>query len=52
MIKFNRALLGKWLWRFAMEREVLCRNVVDIKYESMRGGWCSNEVGGPYCVGE
>jgi len=25
--------------------------VVDIKYDSMRGGWCSKEVEGPYGVG-
>jgi len=26
----------------------LWRNVVDIKYDSMRAGWCSKEIGGPY----
>jgi hypothetical protein len=25
--------------------------VVDIKYGSMRGGWCFEEVGGPFGVG-
>jgi hypothetical protein len=24
---------------------------VDVKYDSMRGGWCSKEVGGSYGVG-
>jgi len=43
MIQFNRALLGKW--RFAMEMDALWRKVVDIKYGSMRGGWCSKECG-------
>jgi hypothetical protein len=47
LIQFNRALLGKWLWRYATEREALWRSVVDIKYDSLRGGWCSKEVGGP-----
>lgn len=50
MIQFNRALLGKWLWRFAMERDALWRKVVDIKYGSTRGGWCSKEVGGSFGV--
>jgi len=51
MIKFNRALMGKWLRRFALERDALWRKVVDIKYGSMRGGWCSKEVGGSFGVG-
>jgi hypothetical protein len=51
MIRFNRALMGKWLWRFAMERDALWRKVVAIKYGSMRGGWCSKEVGGSFGVG-
>jgi len=51
MIRFYRALLGKWLWRFAMEMDALLRKVVDIKYGSMRGGWCSKEVGNSIGVG-
>jgi hypothetical protein len=39
LIQFNRALLGKWLWRFAKEREALWRLVIEVKYESLRGGW-------------
>jgi hypothetical protein len=31
---FNQALLGKWLWCFAHEREALWRSVVDAKYGS------------------
>jgi hypothetical protein len=50
MLQLNRALLGKWLRRFAIERDALWRKVVDIKYGSMRGGWSSKEVGGPYGV--
>jgi hypothetical protein len=34
-----------------LERDALWRKLVDIKYGSMRGGWCSKEVGGPYGVG-
>ena len=48
--RFNRALLGKWLWRYGMERETLWRRVVDVKYGSMRGGWCTNVVRGSYGV--
>jgi hypothetical protein len=47
---FNRALLGKWLWCYVHEREALWRVVVDSKYGSSWGGWCSNEVHGSYGV--
>jgi hypothetical protein len=32
-----------------MEREALWRKVVDIKYDSMRRGWCFKKVGGVWC---
>jgi hypothetical protein len=51
LIQFNRALLGKWLWRYAMDREALWRLVVETKYDSTRGGWCSKEVMGTFGVG-
>jgi hypothetical protein len=51
LIQFNRALLGKWLWRFANEREASWRKLVEAKYDTMRGGWCSKEVGGSHGVG-
>ena len=51
LIKFNRALLGKWLWRFANEGEARWRKLVGAKHDMMRGGWYSKEVGGPYRVG-
>jgi hypothetical protein len=35
---FNRALLGKWLWRFAREPGASWRKVVEAKYGSERGG--------------
>jgi hypothetical protein len=51
LIHFNRALLGKWIWQFAMEMDTLWRKAVDINYGSMRDGWCSKEVGGCFGVG-
>jgi hypothetical protein len=47
---FNKALLGKWLWRYGTERESLWRRVVDRKYGSMWRGWCSNPIRQPYGV--
>ena len=32
---FNKALLGKWLWRFGTEREALWRQVIVAKYGSL-----------------
>jgi hypothetical protein len=50
LLMFNRTLLGKWLWCYAYEREVLWRLVVNIKYGSQWGGWCLNLVNGSYGV--
>jgi hypothetical protein len=48
---FNRALLGKWLWRYGLESKTCWRVVVDFKFGSSWGGWCSNELVGAYMVG-
>ncbi|GMP84150.1 hypothetical protein CsSME_00037782 [Camellia sinensis var. sinensis] len=37
-VLFNLALLGKWLWRFGVERERLWRTVVEVKYGLRWGG--------------
>jgi hypothetical protein len=51
MRKFNQALLGKWLWRFAHEEGAWWRSVVVAKYGSSRGGWRSCDITEPYGVG-
>ena len=41
---FNKALLGKWLWRFGIEENMLWRRVVALKYGEEfggGGGWTS-----------
>lgn len=48
--RFNQAILGKWLWRFGTDREALWWRVVDAKYGSSWGGWCSDVIWGPYGV--
>ena len=35
---FNKALLGKWLWRFGKEEDRLWRRVLASKYEEEFGG--------------
>jgi hypothetical protein len=49
--RFNEALLGKWLWRFGVEREALWRQVVMVKYGALEGGWASKMPTGTYGVG-
>ncbi|KAG2688943.1 hypothetical protein I3760_09G116800 [Carya illinoinensis] len=48
---FNRALLGKWLWRFAQEHDSLWKQVVVNKYGGLWGEWCTREVRRAYGVG-
>ena len=48
---FNEALLGKWLWRFGIGKDALCRQVIELKYGCVWGGWCIRSVYGPYGVG-
>jgi hypothetical protein len=43
LVPFNKALLGKWHWRFANEKNALWREVIVSKYGSGRGDWSSLE---------
>jgi hypothetical protein len=45
---FNMALLGKWLWRYAHEREAWWKSVVDAKFGSTWDGWCSLDPPGSH----
>ena len=45
----NKALLCKWNWWFANEREALWNQVIRGKYGEERGEWCSWEVRGIWC---
>ena len=47
----NEALLGKWLWRFGIEKDALWRQVIEMKYGSVWGGWCTKSMNGLYGVG-
>jgi hypothetical protein len=47
---FNEVLLGKWLWRYALEQEALWRRVVDGKYKSLEGGWSSKVIHSPHGI--
>ncbi|RVX12326.1 putative ribonuclease H protein [Vitis vinifera] len=46
----NKALLGKWIWRFALEKEILWKKVIGVKcHEGF--GWRTNEARGMFGVG-
>ena len=47
----NKALLAKWNWRFANEREALWNQVIRGKYGEDRRGRCSQEVREAHGVG-
>nr|CAN80153.1 hypothetical protein VITISV_037499 [Vitis vinifera] len=40
----NQAFLGKWLWRFSLERESLWRKVILGKFGEVEGGWITREA--------
>nr|CAN74793.1 hypothetical protein VITISV_000043 [Vitis vinifera] len=47
----NKALLGKWVWRYAYEKENLWKMVIGVKYGQEGCGWRTKEVCGPYGMG-
>jgi hypothetical protein len=50
LVPFNKALLGKWHWRFAKEKNAFWREVIVSKYGSGRGDWSSKEARGGHGV--
>uniref|UniRef100_A0A2N9ESY8 PARP catalytic domain-containing protein n=1 Tax=Fagus sylvatica TaxID=28930 RepID=A0A2N9ESY8_FAGSY len=47
----NKALLGKWLWRFGVEGHHLWRRVLVAKFGSDLGGWRTKPIRGPHGCG-
>ncbi|RVW43464.1 Transposon TX1 uncharacterized 149 kDa protein [Vitis vinifera] len=43
----NKALLGKWVWRYAYEKENLWKRVIGVKYGQEGGGWRTKDARGP-----
>ena len=46
VVSFNRALLGKWLWRYGHEVSHLWRRLISTKYGEGQGGGVLKCVGG------
>ncbi|RVX06988.1 LINE-1 retrotransposable element ORF2 protein [Vitis vinifera] len=47
----NKALLGKWIWQFAIEEDFFWRKVVGVKYGRLGFGWRTKEARGTFGVG-
>ncbi|RVX06605.1 LINE-1 reverse transcriptase-like [Vitis vinifera] len=48
----NKALLGKWVWRYAYEKENLWKRVIRVKYGQEGCGWRTKDARGPeFCSG-
>ncbi|KAJ9676777.1 hypothetical protein PVL29_022006 [Vitis rotundifolia] len=47
----NKALLSKWNWRFANDREAFWKKVISQKYGVEEGDWCTRAVSERYGVG-
>ena len=47
----NQALLCKWCWRFANERDALWRLVISTKFGEEGGGWYTRDIRGGYGTG-
>ena len=51
LVLLNKALLGKWIWRFANENDNLWKKVILVKYGQEGFGWRTNEARGTFGVG-
>ena len=47
----NKVLLGKWIWRFACDKEALWKQVLLAKYGQDDFGWRTKKVVGAFGVG-
>ena len=48
---FNKALLGKWIWRFVLREDKMWCRVIKGKYGCARGDWRSKDIVHPYGIG-
>ena len=47
----NKALLGKWIWRFARAKEDLWKKVLEAKYGQEGFGWRTRKANGVFGIG-
>ena len=46
-----KALLGKWIWHFASDKDCTWKRLITFKYGTVDLGWGSREARGPFGVG-
>ncbi|RVX01885.1 Transposon TX1 uncharacterized 149 kDa protein [Vitis vinifera] len=51
LVWLNKALLGKWVWRFARAKEELWKKVLEAKYGQEEFGWRTRKANGVFGVG-
>ncbi|KAL6339446.1 hypothetical protein AAG906_032981 [Vitis piasezkii] len=51
LVCLNKALLGKWIWRFARAKEELWKKVLEAKYGQEEFGWRTRKANGVFGVG-
>ncbi|RVW29977.1 putative ribonuclease H protein [Vitis vinifera] len=51
IVQLNKALLGKWVWRFASARDGMWKRVLVAKYGQEDFGWRTKKANGPFGVG-
>ncbi|RVW56232.1 hypothetical protein CK203_092243 [Vitis vinifera] len=51
IVMLNKALLGKWIWRYACEKDNLWKQVITTKYGQEDLGWRSKKANGEVGVG-
>ncbi|RVW72592.1 Transposon TX1 uncharacterized 149 kDa protein [Vitis vinifera] len=51
IVQLNKALLGKWVWRFARARDGMWKRVLVAKYGQEDFGWRTKKANGAFGVG-
>ncbi|RVX21200.1 Methionine aminopeptidase 1D, chloroplastic/mitochondrial [Vitis vinifera] len=51
LVHLNKALLGKWVWRFARAKEEMWKRVLVAKYGQEEFGWRTKKTNGAFGVG-
>ncbi|RVW48600.1 putative ribonuclease H protein [Vitis vinifera] len=51
LVPLNKALLGKWVWRFARAKDEMWKQVLTVKYGQEEFGWRTKKANGAFGVG-